>query len=167
MLLLSYLLRYLPLPTTSFWIRETSHSIYFTRLGSYIYSNWRIEYFDFNSIVSGVFVCMCASRWPFDWETPVGYFVAWQAQFFGMLCCMAIAISGFNIIFGSSWLFIVIAEDITNDVAKFNANTIKITKNCDRAELMERFCYIIQNYSDAKESVSILLLNSISNVNFE
>lgn len=47
----------------------------------------------------------------------------------------------------------MIAEDITNDLAAFNDNTIEPIKVRDRAELTERFCNIIQYYSDAKQLV--------------
>ena len=50
----------------------------------------------------------------------------------------------------SSWLFIYMAEDIKNDMAEFN-DIVKTQENVDRAELMERFCNIIQLYSDAKQ----------------
>lgn len=63
------------------------------------------------------------------------------------------AMSFFSIIYGSNWIFIVIAEDITNDVTAFNDSTAKVPKDSDRAELMEHFCNIVQCYLDAKQWV--------------
>lgn len=64
----------------------------------------------------------------------------------------------FNFAFGSSWLFFVIAEDITNDVATFN-NLVKTlkpkNKDRDRVDLMNCFRDIIQNYTNAKQWVKL------------
>lgn len=89
-------------------------------------------------------------RYPFDWRTPVGYLFAWIAQCLAVFGVMAV-IPFFNIIFGSSWLFYVITDDIKNDVAAFNA-TLKTEKgNGDRSELIERFLNVIHCYSDVKQ----------------
>lgn len=59
-----------------------------------------------------------------------------------------------GIVFGSSWQFIVIAEDITNDLGAFN-NAVKCLKDEDKdkdhAELIKRCCDVIQYYADAKQ----------------
>lgn len=94
-------------------------------------------------------------RWPFDWKTPLGYLVAWSGEFAGFEAGVIIAVPCFNIIFGSSWLFIIIADDITNGVAAFN-NSVKILvkdKLNERVQLMKRFCDITRNYSDTKQCV--------------
>lgn len=57
----------------------------------------------------------------------------------------------FNIIFGSSWLFYVITEDITNDVAAFNATLKAKNDPGDPAELIERFLNVIQCYAEVKQ----------------
>lgn len=84
--------------------------------------------------------------------------MVWLAQCAGVSAVLIISTAIFNIIFGSIWLFIVIAEDLTNDMAAFNNNIVKIIqKNHDRDELMGRFREIIQNYTDAKQLVSFNL----------
>lgn len=65
----------------------------------------------------------------------------------------------YNIVLGSCWLFIVIVEDITNDMAAFN-HTVNAPTDCDRSELMGRFYDIMQSYSEVKQWV--WLPNSIS-----
>lgn len=54
-----------------------------------------------------------------------------------------------NLIFGSCWLFMFIAEDITKDVTSFNIATRQPDEN--RVELMKSFCDIVQIYTDAKK----------------
>lgn len=49
---------------------------------------------------------------------------------------------------GTNYLFIIMTEDITTDLTKFN-RAVKTAE--DRLELIKRFRAIIQNYSDAKQ----------------
>lgn len=98
-------------------------------------------------------MCVC-ERLPFDWRTPSGYLVAWLTQCVEGASIVATDILFLGIVFGSSWLFIVIAEDITYDVIAFNnlVTTLKTEDNdSDHAELIKRFCDIIQQYMDAKQ----------------
>lgn len=76
--------------------------------------------------------------------------MAWLAQLAGLACIFAVATSKFGIIFGSMWLFIVIAQDIQNDMAEFN-QTVKTPNDDDCEGMAERFRDIVQLYSDAKE----------------
>lgn len=88
--------------------------------------------------------------WPFDWKTPSGYLMAWVGQCAGVGTIITIPITFFNTVFGSKWLFMVIAEDITNDLAAFNSDTVKKLNESNRAGSMTRFCAIIQLYTNAK-----------------
>lgn len=86
--------------------------------------------------------------------------MAWPVQFAGAL---AVALTGtifLNFLFGSCWLFIDMAEDITKDLAAFSADVKSTEKRAElverrrrrrRRQLVERFCDIIQLYSDAKQ----------------
>lgn len=74
--------------------------------------------------------------------------MAWILQCAGMYEVIIFA-PFFCYIFASCWLFINIADDITNDVVALN-NAVK-TPDTGRAELMKRFCDIVQFYTDAKE----------------
>lgn len=76
--------------------------------------------------------------------------MAWIGQNVGTTAATMTATSFFHIVFGSSWLFIVFAEDIANDAAAFNKKNIKKSKASDLAELMERFCAIVRCYSEVK-----------------
>lgn len=63
-------------------------------------------------------------------------------------------VSFFGIVFGSNWLFIVIADDLTNDLVAFNkAVSIQNDSDDDGSDTltMGRFCVVIQNYMDAKQ----------------
>lgn len=62
----------------------------------------------------------------------------------------------YQYLFGSGWLFIFIANDIKEDLAAFNTDVTifeNVTKNRDehRFKLTNKFCAIIQLYTDAKE----------------
>lgn len=83
---------------------------------------------------------------PFEWKAPFGYLVAWFAQLAATVAIANFGIGFFNIVFASSWLFIVIAEDLTSDMNAFN-NTIESLR---RTELMIRFYNIVKSYSVAK-----------------
>ena len=93
---------------------------------------------------------LLSNRVPFDWKTPFGYLLVWFAESVESSAVMTTGTAMFGFIYGSSWLFICMAKDITNDMAEFN-DIVKTQENVDRAELMERFCKIIQLYSDAKQ----------------
>lgn len=86
----------------------------------------------------------------FDSTTPSGYLVAWIGQCAGIGAIVLIVIAFFGIVFGSSWLFIVIADDIKNDVAAFN-DIVETQKHCDRAMLVKRFRDILKHYLNAKQ----------------
>lgn len=64
----------------------------------------------------------------------------------------ASTISCLNIIFGSSWLFVVIVEDITKDTVRFN-NDVEAPNQSDCAKSMKDLCVVIGHYSDAKRQV--------------
>lgn len=51
--------------------------------------------------------------------------------------------------YDKGWLFVVIAENITQDVSDFNA--VVKDPNGNRVEMKKRLCDIVQVYSDAKE----------------
>ena len=76
--------------------------------------------------------------------------MAWLAQTAGVVAMMVQSTEYLSFITGSNYLFICMAKDVTSDVAEFN-DIVKTQKNPDRDELMERFCDIIQLYSDAKQ----------------
>lgn len=80
----------------------------------------------------------------------MGFLVAWLVQFAGTTAILTISVPFFNIVFGSCLLFIVMAEDITNDMAAF-AIIAKIRRASDRTKLMKRFCDIMETYSLANE----------------
>lgn len=77
--------------------------------------------------------------------------MAWLGQCAGFTSIVLSALPFFGFIFGSSWLFIVIVQDITKDVATFNSAVDALNVNSDCAELTGRLFDIIQSYSDAKQ----------------
>ena len=87
---------------------------------------------------------------PFEWRTPIGYIVAWAAQFVGCLAIMLACISYYGFIYASCWFFISIAQYITTDLTA--VQSVKIHNgNENGAEMRERFYDIIKIYSNAKE----------------
>lgn len=100
------------------------------------------------------FVCALFKRCPFDWRTPFRYVVVWMAQCVGAGSLIVGSVPCLNIVFGSTWLFIVIATDITNDLITFNKNAINASKDRDDcSKLAEHLCAIIRSYSDATQWV--------------
>lgn len=85
--------------------------------------------------------------------------MVWFSEFVGVFVVGFEAIAFFSYLFGSCWLFVFIADDITNDLITFKThmipveNAIKTKRNKDehRVQLMKRFCAIVQIYTDAKE----------------
>lgn len=134
-----------PSSTITFWIRERIRFYYSFQLGLYAIDVKRNKFHQFQSKQN--------SRWPFDWKTPVGYFVVWISQCAGIVAAGTTATLFFDMIFGSCWLFIVIAQDITDDVIAFN-KTVNAIENTERiAKLMEEFSDLITYYLDAKQWV--------------
>lgn len=81
----------------------------------------------------------------------MGYIVAWLAQVLALSAACVGIIPALSLILASSWLFITIAnDDLTQTLIAFNANVRKSNKQ-GHDELMQRFCDIIQSYSDVKE----------------
>lgn len=89
-------------------------------------------------------------RFPFDWKTPHGYLVAYLSDCVGCVSLASAFIQFLNLLIGSCWLFIYIADDITSDLAAFNAD-IETTEHNRAVELLTRLCDIIRIYSDAKQ----------------
>lgn len=89
------------------------------------------------------------TRYPFNWKTVTGYLAAWISECAGS-ATIAFSITQFlNLFMGSCWLFIHIADDITKDLVAFNIDVRAAKQN--HAESMERFRYMVQIYSDAKQ----------------
>lgn len=89
------------------------------------------------------------SSYPFDWKTPTRYALALLRQ-----CASATAVSNVYIqfpVFASCWLFISIAEDITNEMASFNIVIKTSNRNRTALGITKQFCDIGQCYSDAKQ----------------
>lgn len=92
-------------------------------------------------------------RYPFDSKKPIGYLVAWLTQFATAACTAMAFIQFVNFIVGSCWLFTFVAKDITQrDLTAFNTAATKATKSSEnRTKLTNRFCDMLQIYSDTKQ----------------
>lgn len=101
-----------------------------------------------NSTKEPLFTYFFNYRWPFNWKTPLGYFIAWFLQVVGVSVSHFTATVLFNFFLGSCWLFFAMAEDITKDLVAFN-NDVK--RNDNPEERIKLFCDIVQLYSDAKK----------------
>lgn len=106
-----------------------------------------------------VFLFLLMERWPFEWKSPMGYLVAWLCESAGITIVITSIVPFFSYLFGSCWLFLFVADDITKDLTAFNIDVITTerafttrtldTLNC--AELMNKFCATIRIYTHAKE----------------
>lgn len=86
----------------------------------------------------------------------MGYLAAWFGESAGTAAIIFAIIPFFNYLFGSCYLFIFIADDITKDLRTFNtavaaSTETKSSNASNRAELINQFCAVIQFYADAKE----------------
>lgn len=86
----------------------------------------------------------------FDWKSPAGYVVAFMAQCAAAIFIVFIYMQFLNLLFGSCWFFIFVAEDITRDVSAFNKYT-RTKSTEERAKLTKRFFDITEIHSDAKK----------------
>lgn len=132
----------------TFLIWERIHFICSFRRGSYV-TKWPDELKTMK--IQQIFFCI-ELRFPFDWRTPSGYLMAWFAQCAGALTGGSIYTQFPNLVFGTCWLFIFIAEDITMEVDAFNVD-VKRSLGRNRAKLTKRFCDMVQLYWDAKQWV--------------
>lgn len=112
--------------------------------------------------IQQIFFCI-ELRFPFDWRTPSGYLMAWFAQCAGALTGGSIYTQFPNLVFGTCWLFIFIAEDITMEVDAFNVD-VKRSLGRNRAKLTKRFCDMVQLYWDAKHRNSEFKKNLLSHL---
>lgn len=83
------------------------------------------------------------------WKNPFGYLMTSGIQFAATACILAVNVQFFCFFFGSCWLFISIANDITKELTDFNV----VVKSSDgnHPKLTKRFCDLVQVYSDAKQ----------------
>lgn len=126
----------------------------------YFWLGRRFILFDFSSCVSAepkgcFYVSIEPSffhfqiRYPFDWRTPSKYPLAFLSQISGGLALLSTAIPFFGIFAASCWLFMFIAEDITDNLTNFNRDDAE----SGTVERLIRFRGIIQTYTDAKQYV--------------
>lgn len=74
--------------------------------------------------------------------------MAWFMEFAATISGATTGILFLNLTFGSSLLFMFIADDIKEDLVEFNKD---VTANRNSGERTKRFCDIVQIHSDAKE----------------
>lgn len=87
---------------------------------------------------------------PFDWRAPLSYLVAWFIQLAANFSLNLSVIPFFILMFASSWLFVAITDEITQELTAFN-NNIKILAEKNHGKLIRCLCDIIQLYSNAKQ----------------
>lgn len=96
-----------------------------------------------NSSVISIF-----SRLPFNWHTPFGYLIALFAQFPAVFAVLFCASTIFCFVVASSWLFITIIQDITNNLAELKCTEAFNSRN---QSIKMQFCDIIGFYLDVKQ----------------
>lgn len=78
------------------------------------------------------------------------YLLEYLSQFVELAVFITCFLQFLNFIFGSCWLFIFIAEDLTKDSTAFN-DAITKKDDANDAELTKQFCDLVQIYLDAKQ----------------
>lgn len=84
--------------------------------------------------------------------------MAWFCESFAISVVGLAIVPFFVYLVGACWLFIFIADDIKEDLRAFNSNEITIehatktnkANDNQHVKLMNRFCAIVQLYTDAK-----------------
>lgn len=79
----------------------------------------------------------------------LGYLPAYIVQCHGSMAVLFMHEQFPNFVFASYWLLSFIAENITMDLAAFNADGN--LSNANRRGWIRRFCDLVQTYSDAKQ----------------
>lgn len=74
--------------------------------------------------------------------------MVWFTEFSGGVAIAWVCLHFLNIVFGSCWLFLLIAEDIATDVTALNTDVHASNVNCTK--LTEDFCNLVRIYSEAK-----------------
>lgn len=87
-------------------------------------------------------------RLPVDWKTPHGYAIAFVVELCGSFYTTYIVVPYLCLAIGSLSIINAFVKDISNDLSMLN-----VTKGTDEnhSKIKERFCDIIQRFSDAKE----------------
>lgn len=88
---------------------------------------------------------------PFNWKTPYGYFIAYVIVSCAAYCTFYCAYWVLCFLIGSCWLFVTIAEDITNDLKQLNINEDKVSHE-SRQKLQRRIIInIVRLHVDATQ----------------
>lgn len=96
------------------------------------------------TIINGLF-----SRLPFNWQTPFGYLIALVAQGIAAICTLFSGTLTMSLLVGSCWLFIIIVDDIANDLPKLDSGDYSSQRR--RAKVIKYFCNILECYADLKQ----------------
>lgn len=75
--------------------------------------------------------------------------MAFIGQCFGTIFVMVVYMQIINIVYESCWLFIIIAQDIAEDLVEFNKNVQTPSEN--REKMTKRFRELVEIFSDAKK----------------
>lgn len=141
----------LPYTCVRYYIFNMAEDSYFLFCPSWFVFFRKIKFSSKSTKKIDIIVKFSFSRYPFDWKTPFGYLLAWLAQCATAPTLGSIYIQFPNLLIGSCWLFIFIAEDVTQDVTAFNVIVKATTANKNRVELTKRFSAMVQIYLDANQ----------------
>lgn len=85
---------------------------------------------------------------PVDWRTPYGYVIAFMVEVFGSFYATYIVVPYLCLAISSLSIINAFIKDIANDLPMLN-----VTKASDKnhKKINERFCDIVQRFSNAKE----------------
>lgn len=131
----------------SFSIWEKVHTFYLVHVGWF--SSWNEVWIN-ECWIETIEISIIQKKYPFDWRTPSGFLVAWLVQSTGGPISGFIYMQFLYLVFGSCWLFIFIAQDITQEVVAFNI-LVKRKSDDNRVELIKYLCDMVHIHSDAKQ----------------
>lgn len=86
--------------------------------------------------------------WPFNQKTPIGYLISLAIEFTTVACSQIWFIPTAAFFIGLCWFSIAFANDVRSDLNFLN---IGGTSHQRQAQLMKRFCGIVQLYADARQ----------------
>lgn len=92
-------------------------------------------------------------RLPFDYKTPFGFLLLSFVQIPWAFCIVFSAVPVISFFIGSCWLFTSFVKDVTNDLHQLN---LAGKSKRGRMNVKERFCNLVQVYTNLKELSSNL-----------
>lgn len=85
-------------------------------------------------------------RFPYNWKTPIGYFISLIIQYASLFSTLAHTLPAGCFLLGSCLVFFSLAEDAKNKLTR-----LRVEAGTPDQEVLGHFCSIVRFYSNVKE----------------